>query len=98
MQSVSIGIRDAKINLSRLLKMVKNGNEVILTDRNHPVGKIVPIEPATLSLQERIKRLENQGIISMAPQKTELKVPLPIPVPDDLAQKLLKEDRDDIRW
>jgi prevent-host-death family protein len=45
MQSVSIGIRDAKINLSKLIKMVKNGNEVILTDRNRPVGKIVPIEP-----------------------------------------------------
>ena len=97
MQSVSIGIRDAKINLSKLLKMVKNGNEVILTDRSRPVGKIVPIEPETLSLKERIKHLENQGIISMASNKRVLKVPLPIPVPDDLAQTLLKEDRHDIR-
>ena len=98
MQSVSIGIRDAKINLSKLLKMVKNGNEVILTDRNRPVGKIVPIKQETLSLKERIKCLENQGVISITPPKKELKVPPPIPVTDDLAQELLKEDRDDRQW
>ena len=33
MQPITVGVRDAKINLSKLLKMVRNGSEIILTDR-----------------------------------------------------------------
>jgi len=43
MRPVSIGIRDAKINLSKLLKDVQKGAEIIITDRNKPVGRIVPV-------------------------------------------------------
>jgi prevent-host-death family protein len=50
-----IGVREAKISLSKMLKMVKNGNEVILTDRGRPVGKIVPLEEESLPLDVRIK-------------------------------------------
>ena len=32
MQPTSVGIREAKIHLSKLLKLVQRGNEVILTD------------------------------------------------------------------
>ena len=56
MQSIHVGVREAKISLSKLLKMVKNGNEVILTDRGRPVGKIVPLEEESLPLDVRIKR------------------------------------------
>jgi prevent-host-death family protein len=42
MKSLRIGIREAKINLSKLLKNVQKGKEIIITDRGKPVGKIVP--------------------------------------------------------
>ena len=41
MQSASVGIRDAKMHLSKYLKMVQQGTEVIITDRGRPVGKIM---------------------------------------------------------
>ncbi|MFZ5572571.1 MAG: type II toxin-antitoxin system Phd/YefM family antitoxin [Thermodesulfobacteriota bacterium] len=44
MKSPRIGIREAKMHLSRFLQIVKNGGEVILTDRSKPVGKIVPFQ------------------------------------------------------
>ncbi len=94
MQPKSVGIREAKIQLSKLLRMVKEGNEIILTDRGQPVGKIVPIESQNLPLETRIGRLENQGVIEPASEKGLKQVPLPIPVPDDLAQRFLREDRD----
>jgi len=94
MSSKSVGIREAKIQLSKLLRMVKEGNEVILTDRGQPVGKIVPIDSQNLPLEARIGRLENQGVIEPASEKGLKRVPLPIPVPDDLAQRFLREDRD----
>ena len=64
MESSSVGIRDAKVHLSRFLQIVKNGGEVILTDRGRPVAKIVPFRQSELPLSERVKNLENKGIIA----------------------------------
>ena len=94
MQPTSVGIREAKIHLSKLLKMVQKGNEVILTDRGRPVGKIVPIQPDTLSLSYRIQQLEDQGVMEPGRKRDFKKILRPIPVPDDMAQRFLHEDRD----
>ena len=94
MQSTSIGIREAKIHLSKLLKLVQRGNEVILTDRGRPVGKIVPIQPETLALSDRIQRLEDQGVMEPGRKRALKKIPRPIPVPDEMAQRFLREDRE----
>ncbi|MFP3912451.1 MAG: type II toxin-antitoxin system Phd/YefM family antitoxin [Desulfobacteraceae bacterium] len=93
MEQSRVGIREAKIHLSRFLQIVKNGGEVILTERGKPVGKIVPIQQTELPLSERLKHLENKGIIGPRQIKEEVKLS-PIAVPDDIAQKMLKEDRD----
>jgi prevent-host-death family protein len=91
MQSLSIGIREAKIQLSKLLKNVQKGGEVIITDRGRPVGKIVPISEESLLLEERIQNLEDQGWIG--PKKKIKPLPPPIPLPDEIAQKYLQESR-----
>ncbi len=94
MQATSVGIRDAKIHLSRYLKMVQQGIEIILTDRGRPVGKIVPIQNDKLPLDERIKLLEDRGLLAAEKRKDRKKPPLPIAVPDNVAQKYLREDRE----
>lgn len=94
MQSTSVGIRDAKTHLSKFLKMVQEGGEVILTDRGRPVGKIVPIQKEDLPLSARIKRLEDQGLLEARRKKGRKKAPTPIPVPDDIVQRFLREDRE----
>ena len=93
MQPKRIGVREAKIHLSKLLKMVQRGTEITLTDRDRPVGKIIPIQPESLPMEDRIKRLEDQGIIEGVMEMTQKKPPPPIPVPDNLAQRLLQKDR-----
>jgi prevent-host-death family protein len=94
MQTASVGIRDAKMHLSKYIKMVQQGAEVIITDRGRPVGKIISIQSRELPLDERIKRMENLGLIDPIDPNGLKKVPPPIPVPDGMAQKLLQEDRD----
>lgn len=94
MQSASVGIRDAKMHLSKYIKMVQKGTEVIITDRGRPVGKIVPIQNEDLTLEERIKVLENQGLIEKQSPERIKKIPSPIPVSDNVAQKFLQEDRE----
>ena len=93
MQSASVGIRDAKMHLSKYLKMVKQGTEVIITDRGRPVGKIIPIPTKDLSLKERIERLEDLGQIEVVSNDSPKKIPPPIPVQEGIAQKFLQEER-----
>jgi len=94
MQNIQIGIREAKIHLSKFLKMVQQGNEVILTDRGRPVGKIVPIKTKDLPISARIKNLEDLGLLEVISGHYKKKLPSPIPVPDNIAQAFLGEDRE----
>jgi prevent-host-death family protein len=93
MQSLRIGIRETKVNLSKLLKSVQKGREIIITDRGKPVGKIVPMPVDSLPLAERVHELERQGWIEPRKKKPMKKLLIPIPIPDELAQKFLREDR-----
>ena len=43
MQSVSI--YEAKARLSALIRAVASGEEVVITNRNRPVARLVPAEP-----------------------------------------------------
>jgi len=95
MADLSVGIRDAKANLSKLLRMVEKGKEVVLTDRGRPVGKLVPIAKGTLPLASRIKEMEDAGILEAANGKGSRCLPPPIPVEKGIAGKLLDEDRED---
>jgi prevent-host-death family protein len=96
MISKSLGIRDAKINLSKVMKKVKEGQEVIITERGKPIGRIIPFSPKNFSLEERIRILEDQGLIDPVPKNSERRLPPPLPAPEGLAQKYLQEGRN--RW
>ena len=95
MQPISAGIRDAKMHLSKYLKMVQQGAEVTITDRGRPVGKIIPIHTKEMPLKERIKRMEDRGQIEPVMAEGQVKIPPPIPVPNGIAQQLLQEERKD---
>ena len=92
-QTVHVGIREAKAHLSRYLRMVRNGAHIVITDRGKPVGKIVPIDAAEYPLADRVKRFEDQGMIARRPEKSSGKIPAAIPLAGDIAQQILQENR-----
>lgn len=94
MKTEIVGIREAKTHLSKYLKFVGQGTEIILTDRGVPVGKIVPILPTERSLEQRLKKLEEEGVLGRQPARRAIDQQLPIAVPDGIAQQFLLEDRD----
>lgn len=94
MKPMSVGVRDAKAQLSRLLKLVQKGREVILTDRGRPVGKLIPVDAQTLTLAERVRRLEEEGVIERRTHSGARRIPSPIHIPEGVAQRFLQEDRD----
>ncbi len=82
--------------MSRLLKMVEKGNEIVLTDRGRPVGRIVPVGREAMGLASRIKAMEEAGILEpvLGRGRGPRGLPSPIPVEEGMAQRLLREDRE----
>jgi prevent-host-death family protein len=92
----SVNIADLKNNLSRYLNEVRQGEEVLVRDRNLPIAKIVPL--STGDEEEELLALAAQGIISL-PEKAKgfpkdfFTASLPKVKVDAL--KLLREERDE---
>lgn len=89
-----IGIREARINLSRLIRDVRGGMEIVITDRGTPVARLVPAEGTALSLEERLKNFESCGLIESCPGCGENTL-TPIELPGDLLRRCLEEDKKD---
>jgi prevent-host-death family protein len=87
------GIREAKMHLSQYIKMVKQGQEVIITDRGQPVGKLVPFNPQDMSLYDRLQRLEELGILE--PKQAQASHSKPLKVQGVSAQDYLQQDRNE---
>lgn len=88
----SVGIREAKMHLSRLLRQVGEGEEIVITDHGRAVGKIIPMKSRSGSLADLERDLELRGIIEMRSAPKPL--PRPAKAPAGIAQRLLQEDRD----
>lgn len=94
MYDITVGVREAKIHLSRILDQVAAGTEVIITDRGRPIAKITRVPSSALSLEDRLAELERRGWIEPARGGKARKIPPPLPVKGDVAQRFLREDRE----
>jgi prevent-host-death family protein len=59
---MNIGLRDANQNFSRIVKAIRAGEEVTLTDRGKPMARISPIRAAPDSRQA-MRALERAGLL-----------------------------------
>jgi prevent-host-death family protein len=88
-----VGVRDAKARLSQILKDVQRGGQWMITDHGRPVARLTPPETAALSLEERVKRLEERGWLDPLGDVPQPLPPL-LPVDKGLVLRWLREDRD----
>jgi prevent-host-death family protein len=88
---ITCGVREAKTRLSQLLEEVSRGAEVLITDRGRPVGKLVGLGPADLTLEDRLARLTLAHCLEPARDPSLLPEPLVIGAN---AQEYLQADRD----
>jgi len=89
----SAGVREAKARLSQLLRDVKRDREWVITERGKPIAKLVPVADEPLPLNERLRRLEEAGILGPEPPGG-YELPPPFPLAFGLAQRWLQEDRE----
>jgi len=57
--SSSYSIYAAKAKLSEVLRSVKKGAEIVITERGHPIARIIPYREQTLD--ERLEALKRSG-------------------------------------
>jgi prevent-host-death family protein len=68
MSEIRVGVRDLKARLSEYLRQVKQGHVVVITEHGRPVGRLLPAE---WTLEERIKVLQEAGMVAWNGQKLE---------------------------
>jgi prevent-host-death family protein len=64
--SKSAAVAELKAHLSRFLRRVKAGEEIVITERNVPVARIVPVAAAA---DDRLRALERQGLVKLGSGK-----------------------------
>ena len=91
-RSGTIGIREAKAQLSRLVADAKGGGEWVITEHGVPVAKLSPLTDPDAPLEERISRLESWGWIEPQEPQPAAFVLRPLRADVDM-QRQLQEDR-----
>jgi len=94
MRTVKIGALKAK--LSAHIQYVKNGEEVIVCERDTPVAKIVPIRVDEYSEQQ--KRLIARGVLTPPKKPRELNAKWPKPpgnISDEVMDEVWRQERGD---
>lgn len=82
---LQVGLREANMHFSKYLKIVRDGQEVVVTERGTPVAIIKPLIKEETS-ENKITRLEEQGVLRRA-----IKRNLPPGRPITIAGKSLSE-------
>lgn len=84
---MEIGIRELRADLSRLVKRVHAGEELVVTDHGRPVARLVPMNG-----ERKIDRLIREGLVIPAPNRGRRTLPKPIEGAGPLSD-LVIEDR-----
>lgn len=91
---------EAKNNLSKLIKRVRQGEAVLILERNIPVARLEPLPPASREADEaRLLKLEQQGLLKRGKGKLPKDFwtrPLP-KLKGSLVKTLLKQ-REEAPW
>jgi prevent-host-death family protein len=88
-----IGLREANQQFSKIVKAVKAGREVILTERGKPIAVVRPIREAP-TIEGALKQLEMMGILRPALKRTPMPPFKPIRLKGSPLSKTLREERD----
>jgi prevent-host-death family protein len=85
---VEVGIRELRADLSRLIKQVRAGEEIVVTDRGKAVARLVPV-----SGERAIDRLIRDGLVTPAPRPWRGRLPRPIEGAGTLSDIVLDDRR-----
>ncbi len=68
---MKVGTKSLKNHLSLYLRRVRSGETVIVTDRGVPVAELRGIAPERDRVNEALRRLEEEGLVTMGTGHTK---------------------------
>ena len=86
--AIEVGIRELRADLSRWLKRVREGEEVLVTERGNPVARIVPVTG-----HRHLDRLIAEGVVTPAQQPWVGPHPPPIKIKGKLSDFIREQRR-----
>ncbi len=88
----TVGVRELRQNLSRYLERVKDGERLVVTERNRPVATLGPVAEE----EDPLERLIAAGLVR-PPTRSSHDLPPPVKLPGDpyAGSKALDEVRGD---
>lgn len=85
---MDVGIRELRADLSRWVRRVHSGEEIVVTDRGRAVARLVPLDG-----ERRIDRLIRIGLVTPAPKPWRGRLPKPIEGAGPLSDVVLDDRR-----
>ena len=89
-----LGLREANQKFSKAIQAVKQGKEIVLTERGKPIAVIKPIE-AGKDESAVIRRLESEGVLRPAAKRGAMPDIKPVRIKGKLLSATVREDRDE---
>ena len=90
----SVGLREINQAFSRYMKIVKAGEDVLITERGRPIAVIRPLASDT-DMDAKIRLLEADGLLSPPQKKGQPKNHPPISLSGQSIAQTISEMRDE---
>jgi prevent-host-death family protein len=88
-----MGLREANQRFSSLIRAVRKGQEVVLTDRGRAIAVVRPL-PASEEIDVTLQRLEKAGLLRVGSTPRALPPFKPRPIRGAPLSATLREERD----
>jgi len=88
-----VGLREANQQFSKVVKAVKAGREVILTERGRPIAAVKPLGRSE-TVEDMFRQLEAIGLLRRATKKGPMPLRKPLRIKGPPITKTLREERD----
>ena len=88
-----MGLREANQRFSEAIKAVREGQEIILTERGKPIAVISPLKRRT-KVTSSIRRLEQAGFLRPSAKRHRLPLWNPRPILGKPLSETVSQDRD----
>lgn len=92
MAEYKIGIRDLKAHLSEYLDKVQRGHTIIITSHGRPIAQLTPTRE---ELMDRVKALQDAGLIAWSGKKLKPARPVVINKSKKLVSDIIVEMRNE---
>ena len=91
---IKVGLREANMHFSKYVKMVRQGQEIVVTERGAPIAGVIKPLGREVSPEKRIKLLEEQGLLKRAVKDT-FPSGAPLAIKGRSIVETLSDDRED---